>query len=133
MKFIKGLLVAFVVSCLFAVSNASAFVKGYTNVIIPKYRGIWNSESQEKLQNGYQYLLTTGTREDGTSEIKPVEARTKRTTGSLDYSDWKSSPNDVTIDWGDQNNSPATYELQIRAKSSSNKTIHYFGIWYFDR
>lgn len=131
MKFIKGLLVAFVVSCVFAVSNASAFGKAFVGITIPSFKGIWTSPSSEtKLDSGYQYLYTAGIRDNITGELRKVEARTKRTSGSLDYSDWVKVTVDQTINWGTQNNIPATYALQARAQTSTLATISYSGSWY---
>ena len=131
MKFIKGLLIAFVVSCVFAVSNASAFGKAFVGVTIPGFKGIWTSpSSEEKLDNGYQYLYTAGIRDNVTGELRKVEARTKKSSGSLDYSDWKKVTVDGTINWGTQNNQQGIYHLQARAQTSTLATISYSGSWY---
>lgn len=131
MKFIKGLLVAFVVSCIFAVSNASAFGKAFVGITIPGFTGIWTSPSSEtKLDSGYQYLYTAGIRDNVTGELRKVEARTKKSSESLKYSSWKKVTVDQTINWGTGNQEPGVYHLQARAQTSTIASISYSGSWY---
>lgn len=131
MKFIKGLLIAFVVSCVFAVSNASAFGKAFVGITIPKLKGTWTSpDSQEKLDSGYQYLYTAGIRDNITGELRKVEASTIKVTEGNKASLWKKVTVDKTINWGDENKYPGFYKLRLRAQTSTIATVSYSGSWY---
>lgn len=131
MKFIKGLLVAFVISCVFAVSNASAFSKSFVGITVPGFKGIWTSGAESKTPDtGYQYLYTAGIRDSITGELRKIEARTKKVSEGLKYSSWKKVTVDKTINWGSENQEPASYALQLRAQTSTLATVSYSGAWY---
>lgn len=132
MKYLKGTLIAFVVTVVFCTVSVSAAQYSMANVSIPSLKGIATTEKVNKDNFSPQKFDLTACTDSVTGKELGAEVRTY----SVNYGGYTSfvtakKGKKVTISSSKHTN-PGTYKLNVRANTSSLFNAKLFGTWVLD-
>lgn len=133
MKYIKGLILALLVTSAFSLCRAAAseYVVAYNDIRIPKLGGIYTSSQEEKKMGLPQTMYLQNTRDTIGGNQRGVRSRTYRLIDAEPYSNWATlvKEREVTMTGG-YNTEIGLYKVQIQAtKTDSLTAIRFWGTW----
>jgi len=132
LKLIKILLFIFVITGIFSLTGVMAITRGYIDIKIPSFSGLYTDGDYQKTITGYQYLETNDARDSlNWYDERAVEARTRHTVDPISSTSWKDVIIDGTINWGNQNSAFGVYRLELRAKLFTPTKVRYWGFWTY--
>lgn len=132
MKYLKGTLIAFIVTAAFCTCSVSAAQYSMANVSIPNLKGIATTEKVNKDNFSPQTFDLTACTDSVTGQELGAQVRTYSVNygGYTDFVTAKKGKK-VTISSSKHTN-PGTYKLNVRANTSSLFSAKLFGTWVLD-
>lgn len=132
MKYIKGLILALLVTSAFSLCKASAeYVVAYSGITIPRLGGIYTSSQEEKKMDLPQTMYLTNAIDNVGGNLRGVRSRTYRLIDAEPYSDWATLvKGKETVMKGGHNTEIGLYKVQIQATTTNSlTTINFYGVW----
>lgn len=128
MKYVRVIMMIFVLSFIFAISGVKAdYSISFNGIALSAFKGIYRSDQYQKTRaNNNTYFHTTRT-------DKPSEARTYGYLNNTGYSEWTDSIVGSYSYWTDNKSIDlGLYRFEIRTQEKHLTSKLYWGHWVYD-
>ncbi len=132
MKYLKGTLVLFVATFLFAVVDVKAGYLGIAGAEIPIFSGSYTSSQREKYNDTYQYVKKVNCLDDYSGDARAVMAKARGMYAGMTDSSWVETVKGSNVSLGSNSRSIGGWRLMLKSKKSLPTTASFTGEWLYE-
>lgn len=132
MKYLKGTLVLFVATFLFAVTDVKASVLGLAGVEIKAFGASYISPQKEKYNDTYQYVKKVNCLDDFSGDGRAIMAKVQGMYAGMSDSSWVEATKGANVSLGSNSRSIGGWRIWLKSKKSLPTTATFVGEWTYE-
>ncbi len=131
MKYLKGTLVLFVATFLFAVVDIKASTLALAGTNIPIFSQPYITSQREKYDNTYQYIKKVNCLDDYSGDGRAIMAKVQGMYAGMDDSAWVEATKGTNVRFNSNSTSIGGWRLWLKSKKSLPTTATFVGEWTY--